>query len=252
MFKLPEPDHTFTDPNRPVSVTCPMCREESVHPVDVKEGYCGHCHAFTTDPHEASARAQGYIDDPGEVTLMRHLYALRVAQEAGVSDTVSLGPLDAFALITAVQTAMLATNITTTTKASMSAAALVLAELFPPVYGDDIATRWPEPGRHHDRLVLLPATVEAGWPLPTYGNGEVVKTALCPRCGTPPGAVLGDGAQAFCFAADCGVVVWRPKETAQEQLANESKINLVGPSMVTGHAEPEQTPPADEPGVGSV
>lgn len=29
------------------SITCPICRMTSYHPVDVELGYCGHCHAFT-------------------------------------------------------------------------------------------------------------------------------------------------------------------------------------------------------------
>lgn len=31
------------------SITCPKCGMRSFHPMDVKEGYCGRCHAWTTD-----------------------------------------------------------------------------------------------------------------------------------------------------------------------------------------------------------
>lgn len=38
------------------SITCPACGRTSYHPVDVMEGYCGHCHAFTS-PKLAERRA---------------------------------------------------------------------------------------------------------------------------------------------------------------------------------------------------
>jgi hypothetical protein len=31
------------------SITCPICAATSHHPEDVRQGYCGHCHAFTRD-----------------------------------------------------------------------------------------------------------------------------------------------------------------------------------------------------------
>jgi hypothetical protein len=35
------------------SITCPRCNMTSYHPEDIRHGYCGNCHAFTTDrgPH---------------------------------------------------------------------------------------------------------------------------------------------------------------------------------------------------------
>lgn len=30
-----------------VSITCPVCGMRSFHPMDVQEGYCGRCHAYT-------------------------------------------------------------------------------------------------------------------------------------------------------------------------------------------------------------
>jgi hypothetical protein len=29
------------------SITCPVCKKTSYHPEDIKQGYCGNCHAFT-------------------------------------------------------------------------------------------------------------------------------------------------------------------------------------------------------------
>ena len=31
------------------SITCPKCRMTSYHPEDVKHGYCGNCHEFTSE-----------------------------------------------------------------------------------------------------------------------------------------------------------------------------------------------------------
>lgn len=31
------------------SITCPVCGMRSYHPMDVKEGYCGRCHDWTSD-----------------------------------------------------------------------------------------------------------------------------------------------------------------------------------------------------------
>ena len=30
------------------SITCPRCGMTSYHPIDVREGYCGNCHDWTT------------------------------------------------------------------------------------------------------------------------------------------------------------------------------------------------------------
>ena len=32
------------------SITCPVCGRTSYHPQDVKEGYCGNCHDWTSAP----------------------------------------------------------------------------------------------------------------------------------------------------------------------------------------------------------
>lgn len=32
----------------PDSITCPECGMTSYHPEDVRQGYCGNCHEFTT------------------------------------------------------------------------------------------------------------------------------------------------------------------------------------------------------------
>lgn len=31
-----------------MAITCPICSFTSHHPMDEQEGYCGHCHAFTS------------------------------------------------------------------------------------------------------------------------------------------------------------------------------------------------------------
>lgn len=35
------------------SITCPRCGRTSYHPEDVKQGYCGACHWWTSDPQLA-------------------------------------------------------------------------------------------------------------------------------------------------------------------------------------------------------
>jgi ribosomal protein L37E len=32
------------------SITCPECGRTSYHPDDIAQGYCGHCHWWTSDP----------------------------------------------------------------------------------------------------------------------------------------------------------------------------------------------------------
>lgn len=50
------------------SITCPRCTRTSHHPGDVANGYCGHCHWWTSDPQLgapdviAEAEKQGVID----------------------------------------------------------------------------------------------------------------------------------------------------------------------------------------------
>lgn len=34
----------------PTSITCPRCGKTSHHPDDVRHGYCGNCHDWTSDP----------------------------------------------------------------------------------------------------------------------------------------------------------------------------------------------------------
>lgn len=34
----------------PANITCPRCGRTSWSPEDVKHGYCGHCHDWTSDP----------------------------------------------------------------------------------------------------------------------------------------------------------------------------------------------------------
>jgi hypothetical protein len=35
------------------SITCPECRRTSYNPNDIREGYCGFCHAWTSNPLDA-------------------------------------------------------------------------------------------------------------------------------------------------------------------------------------------------------
>lgn len=32
------------------TITCPVCEETSAHPNDIRDGYCGRCHWWTSDP----------------------------------------------------------------------------------------------------------------------------------------------------------------------------------------------------------
>jgi hypothetical protein len=43
----------MTTEGNPVSdsITCPVCGMTSHHPEDIKQGYCGNCHAFTSGPN---------------------------------------------------------------------------------------------------------------------------------------------------------------------------------------------------------
>lgn len=40
------------------SITCPVCGRTSYNPNDVREGYCGHCHAWTGTLREQDQRAR--------------------------------------------------------------------------------------------------------------------------------------------------------------------------------------------------
>jgi len=44
--------HDGEDPIPP-SITCPVCEMTSYHPTDIAEGYCGHCHDFTSPKRPA-------------------------------------------------------------------------------------------------------------------------------------------------------------------------------------------------------
>lgn len=39
------------------SITCPVCHMTSYNPNDIREGYCGNCHNWTSPPAGASATA---------------------------------------------------------------------------------------------------------------------------------------------------------------------------------------------------
>lgn len=44
------------------SITCPQCGNTSYNPNDIREGYCGYCHWWTSDPdlgpHFAAVQVQ--------------------------------------------------------------------------------------------------------------------------------------------------------------------------------------------------
>lgn len=39
----------MSTPTDPPSITCPKCQRTSYNPNDIREGYCGNCHAWTTE-----------------------------------------------------------------------------------------------------------------------------------------------------------------------------------------------------------
>lgn len=46
---LPDGKPFFAQRPGPPRITCPACGRKSAHPKDVETGYCGNCHAFTSD-----------------------------------------------------------------------------------------------------------------------------------------------------------------------------------------------------------
>jgi hypothetical protein len=40
---------TVAGPPEVVSITCPECGKTSYNPYDIREGYCGHCHNWTSE-----------------------------------------------------------------------------------------------------------------------------------------------------------------------------------------------------------
>ena len=45
---LVDAGYRLVEPKRQPSITCPVCAATSYHPEDIRQGYCGQCHAFTT------------------------------------------------------------------------------------------------------------------------------------------------------------------------------------------------------------
>jgi hypothetical protein len=43
-----QPNHTTIENLKIPSITCPVCVRTSYNPNDIKEGYCGACHDYTT------------------------------------------------------------------------------------------------------------------------------------------------------------------------------------------------------------
>lgn len=50
----------------PGSITCPVCNRTSHHPTDVKYGYCGFCHAYTSSPIAGITKVTGPAHRKGE------------------------------------------------------------------------------------------------------------------------------------------------------------------------------------------
>lgn len=46
---IPSLPWTFDDGEQP-SIKCPRCGMVSYHPEDIKQGYCGYCHDWTSPP----------------------------------------------------------------------------------------------------------------------------------------------------------------------------------------------------------
>jgi ribosomal protein L37E len=40
------------------SITCPVCGRTSYNPNDIKEGYCGNCHDWTSPPRTTPPKEQ--------------------------------------------------------------------------------------------------------------------------------------------------------------------------------------------------
>lgn len=49
----------------------------------------------------------------------------------------------------------------------------------------------------------------------------------CPGCGTPSGAIIGQG-QAMCFNESCAILMWDPAKTPEELMADMHHIDLRG------------------------
>lgn len=53
-----------TTPPQP-SITCPQCGMTSYHPMDVRTGYCGNCHDYTSPGTDGDLRARPACPDCG-------------------------------------------------------------------------------------------------------------------------------------------------------------------------------------------
>jgi len=46
----------MTEQSEPNSITCPRCGMTSYHPEDIRQGYCGNCHDWTSEPRDDQAQ----------------------------------------------------------------------------------------------------------------------------------------------------------------------------------------------------
>ena len=57
------------------SITCPQCGMTSYNPNDIREGYCGNCHDWTSPPKRGDAmsdKIEVYQDKKGEYRWTRY------------------------------------------------------------------------------------------------------------------------------------------------------------------------------------
>lgn len=78
------------------SITCPRCGRTSWNSNDVREGYCGFCHAFTRGEPPAEIPSCGSCDRP-----MRLDSVFRLAHEEGESPAMARKVDETLALMSA-------------------------------------------------------------------------------------------------------------------------------------------------------
>lgn len=50
------------------SLTCPRCNRKTHHPFDVKDGYCGYCQWWTSDPVLGKEEIIAIAEQEGVIT----------------------------------------------------------------------------------------------------------------------------------------------------------------------------------------
>ena len=97
--------------NQQPSITCPECDATSYNPNDVREGYCGNCHQYTSHrvngqrPHECRCRSchrerkttantKPSRDWPRRLRIARNLIALALTLAGGFAAGDAIGDFD--------------------------------------------------------------------------------------------------------------------------------------------------------------